>query len=87
MRFEMFNPTIWQGLLIDTTLASLDDIRATAEVAYYRAAFLELRDAERDQRRAEAAVQRAQEKCLAAEGHIFRVRIPLCIFKWVFDPS
>jgi hypothetical protein len=57
MRFEMFNPTIRQQLLVDTALASLDDIGATAEVARYRAAFLELRDAERDQCRAEAAVQ------------------------------
>ena len=83
----MFNPTIRQRLLVDTALASFDDIGATAEVARYRAAFLELRDAERDQRRAEAAVQQAQEKRLAAEGHIFRARIPSRIFKWVFDLS
>ena len=87
MRFKMFNPTIHQQLLVDTALASLDDIGATAKVARYRAAFLELCDAKRNQRRAKAAVQQAQEKRLAAEGHIFYAQIPLCIFKRVFDPS
>jgi len=57
MRFKMFNPTIHQRLLVDTALTSLDDIGATAEVARYQAAFLKLCDAERDQCRAEAAVQ------------------------------
>jgi len=52
----MFNPTICQQLLIDTALASLDDIKATAEVACYWATFLELCNTEQDQRRAEAAV-------------------------------
>jgi hypothetical protein len=87
MRFEMFNPTICQRLLVDTALASLDNIGAIAEVARYRATFLELHDTERDHRQAEAAVQWAQEKHLAAEGHIFCARIPLRIFKQVFDPS
>jgi hypothetical protein len=72
MRFEMFNPTICQRLLVDTAIAALDDIRATMEVARYQAAFLELQDAERDLRRATAAAQWVQEKRLAAEGYLFR---------------
>jgi|SRR6266853_6475616 len=87
MAFHMFDPHIHQRLIVDTTLAGLNDIRATAEVAWYQAALTNICLGRQELTRAKVKVWRAEERKLATEGYMFRARIPSRIHHLVLDPS
>jgi hypothetical protein len=87
MRFGMFDSCIKQRLLVDNAVAALDDISITAEVARYRAAMLEFRDARRLVAEGGKKLLRAEEKKTAAEGYLFRARVFTRICHLIFDPS
>jgi hypothetical protein len=87
MRFGMFDAHIRQCLLVDSAVAALDNIGVTAEVACYRAAMLEFRDARHLIAEGERKLLRAEEKKTAAEGYLFRARVFTRICHLIFDPS
>jgi len=62
MHFGIFNTCIQQHLLVNNAIATLNNIRVTAEVAHYWSAMLEFRDARRELAAAKNKILHVQEK-------------------------
>jgi len=83
----MFDAHIRQCLLVDSTIAALDNISVMAKVTHYQVAMLEFRDARHLIAEGERKLLWAEEKKTTAKGYLFRAQVFTHICHLIFDPS